>query len=253
MDQKVFKRTTGMIKGVSTHYCPGCLHGVIHRLVAEVLEELNVVDKAIGIWPVGCSVLGYNYFACDGVGAAHGRAPAVATGIKRCNPDKVVFTYQGDGDLAAIGLAEISSAAMRGENITVIYVNNAIYGMTGGQMSPNTLIGQKTTTSPFGRDEKLTGKPVKMCELLSQMPSSHYIERTHVYDVAGIVKTKNAIKKAFMNQINKKGFSMVEVLSTCVINWGMPPVSANQWGKENLMKYYQVGVYKDNGEVVKHD
>lgn len=249
MADKVFKRTEALVDK-QTHYCPGCTHGITHRLTAEVLEELGIIDKAIIIGAVGCSVLSYEYFNVDGIGAPHGKAPAVATGVKRTNPDKIVFTYQGDGDLAAIGLGEITAAAMRGENITVVFINNAIYGMTGGQAAPTTLIGQKTTTTPHGKDEKTFGKPIKMSEMLAQVPSSHYIERTHVYDAAGIMKTKAAIKKAFQNQIDGKGFSLVEILSTCNIGWGLTPREAITWAKENLVPYYAPGLYKDNGEIV---
>lgn len=249
MAEKVFTKTKGLADG-STHYCPGCTHGITHRLVCEVIEELKLGNKVIGVWPVGCSVLGYEYVEYDGIGAAHGKAPAVATGVKRVNKDKIVFTYQGDGDLAAIGLGEITAAAMRGENITVIFINNAIYGMTGGQAAPTTLIGQKTTTTPMGRIENVFGKPIKMSEMLAQVPSTNYIERTHVYDVAGIIKTKNAIKKAFENQVNNKGFSMIEILSTCNIGWGMTPNDSLEWGKENMMSYYPIGVYKKDGELV---
>ena len=227
------------------HYCPGCTHGIIHRLVAECLEELGVLGDAIGVAPVGCAVMAYDYFNCDMVEAPHGRAPAVATGIKRAKPDNVVFTYQGDGDLAAIGTAETVHSATRGENITVIFVNNAIYGMTGGQMAPTTLIGQKTTTSPYGRDEAWCGAPIKMSEMLAAVPSSYYIERVAVNNTANIVKAKKAIAKAFRYQKEGKGFCMVEVLSTCPTNWGMSPVEAMTWLEENMIPYYPLGVYKD--------
>ena len=227
------------------HYCPGCTHGIIHRLVAEVMDELGIEGKSIGVAPVGCSVMAYNYFGCDMIQAAHGRAPAVATGIKRADPSKVVFTYQGDGDLAAIGTAETVHSAARRENITVIFVNNAIYGMTGGQMAPTTLPGQVTQTSPYGRDVSVAGYPVKVAELLSNVDGAAYIERVAVNNVKNINKAKKAIKKAFQNQIDGKGFSLVEVLSTCPTNWGVTPEKALTWLEENMMPYYPLGVYKD--------
>lgn len=232
------------------HYCPGCTHGIIHRLVAEAMDELSIKDKAIGVAPVGCSVFAYKYFDCDMHEAAHGRAPAVATGIKRILPDNIVFTYQGDGDLASIGTAEIVHAAARNENITVIFVNNAIYGMTGGQMAPTTLIGQKTTTSPYGRDPKLTGLPIKkMSEMLATLDSTYYIERVSVHDVKHIKQAKKAIKKAFENQVENKGFSLVEVLSTCPTNWGgLSPAESLDWVKDSMIPVYPLGVMKDGDE-----
>ncbi len=227
------------------HYCPGCTHGIIHRLVAEVMDELGIEGKAIGVASVGCSVMAYNYFGCDMVQAAHGRAPAVATGVKRSDPSKIVFTYQGDGDLAAIGTAETVHSAARRENITVIFVNNAIYGMTGGQMAPTTLPGQVTQTSPYGRDVNVAGYPVKVAELLSNVDGAAYIERVAVNNVKNVNKAKKAIKKAFQNQIDGKGFSLVEVLSTCPTNWGLTPEKALTWLEENMMPYYPLGVYKD--------
>ena len=227
------------------HYCPGCTHGIIHRLVAESLEELGVTGRTIGVASVGCSVFTYNYFNCDMVQAAHGRAPAVATGVKRSDKNNIVFTYQGDGDLAAIGTAETVHSAARGENITVIFVNNAIYGMTGGQMAPTTLPGQKTQTSPYGRDVEAVGYPVKVCEMLSQVDGATYLERVAVNNVANVKKAKAAIKKAFQNQIDGKGFSLVEVLSTCPTNWGLAPDKAIGWLEENMLPYYPLGVYKD--------
>ena len=233
------------------HYCPGCNHGIIHRLVAEVIDELsdelNLDGKIIGVAPVGCSVFAYDYFNCDMYEAAHGRAPAVATGAKRSAPDRLVFTYQGDGDLASIGTAEIVHAAHRGEKICTIFVNNAIYGMTGGQMAPTTLIGQKATTCPTGRSEEWSGLPIKMSEMLAAVPSSYYIERVAVNNTANIVKAKKAIKKAFKYQMEGKGFCMIEVLSTCPTNWGMSPVEAMKWLEENMIPYYPLGVYKDKG------
>ncbi|MBQ7340011.1 MAG: 2-oxoglutarate oxidoreductase [Clostridia bacterium] len=240
----VFEKTKGLTEN-ELHYCPGCTHGIIHRLVAECLEELGVLGKTIGVASVGCSVFSYNYFNCDMIQAAHGRAPAVATGAKRANPDNVVFTYQGDGDLAAIGTAETVHSAARSENITVIFVNNAIYGMTGGQMAPTTLPNQVTQTSPYGRDVTVVGYPVKVCEMLSQVDGASYLERVAVNNVANIRKAKKAIMRAFKNQIEGKGFSLVEVLSTCPTNWGLSPKEALSWLNENMEKYYPLGVYKD--------
>ena len=240
----VFQKTS-MLTDTPFHYCPGCTHGIIHRLVAEVLEELGVGDTAIGIAPVGCAVFAYNYFNCDMMEAAHGRAPACATGAKRVHPDKVVFTYQGDGDLASIGAAEIVHAAARGEKITTIFVNNAIYGMSGGQMAPTSLPGQITTTSPYGRDTAHCGFPVKMSEMLAQLDGPAYIERVSVHDVPHVVAAKKAIRKAFEAQIAGKGFSMVEVLSTCPTNWGLTPQEALKWLKENMIPQFPLGVYKE--------
>ncbi|EFG89832.1 thiamine pyrophosphate enzyme [Clostridium carboxidivorans P7] len=236
---------------VPTHYCPGCTHGIIHKLVAEVIDELGILDKTIGVAPVGCSVLAYNYFACDMFEAAHGRAPACATGIKRTNPDKVVFTYQGDGDLAAIGTAEIVHAATRGENITGIFVNNCIYGMTGGQMAPTTLPGQVTETTPYGRDPKIAGYPIRVSEMISTLTGACYVERVSVDSVPNIIKAKKAIKKAFQNQLEGKGFSLIEVLSICPTNWGLSTSEAMKWLKENMIPYYPLGVKKDNTEEAK--
>ncbi len=240
----VFEKTKGLTDN-QLHYCPGCTHGIIHRLVAESLEELGVLGKTVGIASVGCSVFSYNYFNCDMIQAAHGRAPAVATGAKRANPDNIVFTYQGDGDLAAIGTAETVHSAARGENITVIFVNNAIYGMTGGQMAPTTLPNQITQTSPYGRDVTVVGYPIKVCEMLSQVDGATYLERVAVNNVKNIKKAKQAIKRAFQNQIEGKGFSLVEVLSTCPTNWGLSPKEALKWLDENMETYYPLGVYKD--------
>ncbi len=240
----VFEKTKGLTDA-QLHYCPGCTHGIIHRLVAEVLEELGVLGNTIGVAPVGCSVFAYNYFNCDMVQAAHGRAPAVATGLKRSDSNNIVFTYQGDGDLAAIGTAETVHAAARRENITVIFVNNAIYGMTGGQMAPTTLPGQVTQTSPYGRDVSTVGYPVKVCEMLSNVDGAVYLERVAVNNVKNVKKAKAAIKKAFQNQIEGKGFSLVEVLSTCPTNWGKTPEDALVWLEENMIPYYPLGVYKD--------
>lgn len=240
----VFEKTKGLTDN-QLHYCPGCTHGIIHRLVGEVLEELGVTGKTVGIASVGCSVFSYNYFNCDMIQAPHGRAPAVATGAKRANPDNVVFTYQGDGDLAAIGTAETVHSAARNENIAVIFVNNAIYGMTGGQMAPTTLPNQITQTSPYGRDVTVVGYPVKVCEMLSQIDGASYLERVAVNNVKNIKKAKQAIMHAFKNQIEGKGFSLIEVLSTCPTNWGLSPKDAIKWLDENMEKYYPLGVYKD--------
>ena len=240
----VFEKPKALTDAV-LHYCPGCTHGIIHRLVAEVMDELGITGKTIGVAPVGCSVMAYNYFNCDMVQAAHGRAPAVATGVKRADADKIVFTYQGDGDLAAIGTAETVHSAARGENITVIFVNNAIYGMTGGQMAPTTLPGQVTQTSPYGRDVEKVGYPLKVCELLSNVDGATYLERVAVNNVKNIKAAKAAIKKAFQNQVEGKGFSLIEVLSTCPTNWGLAPDKAIAWLEENMMPYYPLGVYKD--------
>jgi 2-oxoglutarate/2-oxoacid ferredoxin oxidoreductase subunit beta len=245
----VFQPTKSMLD-VPMHYCPGCTHGVIHRLIGEVIDELGILDKTIGVAPVGCSVLAYEYFACDMFEAAHGRAPAVATGIKRALPDKVVFTYQGDGDLAAIGTAEIVHAATRGENLVSIFVNNCIYGMTGGQMAPTTLPGQITETSPYGRDVKVQGHPIRVSEMISTLDGAVYVERVSVDSVPNIIKAKKAIKKAFENAIAGKGFSMIEVLSICPTNWGLSPAESMNWLRENMIPYYPLGLKKDTtGEV----
>ncbi|MFW6030536.1 MAG: thiamine pyrophosphate-dependent enzyme [Halanaerobiales bacterium] len=227
------------------HYCPGCTHGIIHRLIAEVMDELGIKDETIGVAPVGCSVLAYEYFDCDMHEASHGRAPAVATGIKRVHPDKVVFTYQGDGDFASIGTAESVHAANRGENITTIFVNNAIYGMTGGQMAPTSLLEQKTTTSPYGRDAKEAGHPIKITEMLSVADGAAYVARVAVHKPKYIQKAKKAIKKAFKIQMEGKGYALVEVLSTCPTNWGMSPVDAIEWLDDNMLPVYPLGDIKD--------
>ncbi|CDD02715.1 MAG: thiamine pyrophosphate-dependent enzyme [Ruminococcus sp.] len=227
------------------HYCPGCTHGIVHRLVAEVLDELGIEGQTVGIAPVGCSVFAYNYFNCDMIEAPHGRAPAVATGVKRANPDKTVFTYQGDGDLAAIGTAETVHVGARGENITVIFINNAIYGMTGGQMAPTTLLGQVTTTSPYGRKKEIQGNPIRVCEMVSTLDGAAYVERVSVDCVKNVVAAKKAIKKAFEVQQQGLGLSLIEVLSTCPTNWGLTPQKALEWLRENMIEHYPLGVYKD--------
>ena len=239
-----FKRPHALAD-VTTHYCPGCTHGIVHRLVAEVIDEMGIEGETIGVCPVGCSVMAHDYFECDMLEASHGRAPAVATGIKRANPDKFVFTYQGDGDLASIGTAEIVHAAHRGEKITTIFINNAIYGMTGGQMAPTTLVGQKTTTSPYGRDKDHCGSPIRIAEMLATIEGSAYIERVAVNSPANIVRAKKAIKNAFECQLAGKGFSLVEVLSNCPTNWGMSPVESMEWLEKNMIPYYPLGVKKD--------
>lgn len=244
----VYEKSKGLTDA-QLHYCPGCTHGVIHKLVAEVLVELNILDETIGVAPVGCSVLAYDYFSCDMQEASHGRAPAVATGIKRVLPENIVFTYQGDGDLASIGTAEIVHAAHRAEKITTIFVNNAIYGMTGGQMAPTTLVGQKATTAPLGRDEALCGKPIKIAEMLATIDGAKFVERVAVNTPANIRKAKKAIKRAFECQIKGEGFAIVEVLSTCPTNWGKTPVNALVWLEENLIPYYPLQNFRDFEEV----
>ncbi|NLD52024.1 MAG: 2-oxoglutarate oxidoreductase [Clostridiales bacterium] len=244
MRQIVMVPGRGM-KDVPTHYCPGCHHGIVHRLIGEVLDELQALDTAVGICPVGCAVYAGNYIDCDFLEAAHGRAPAVATGVKRTHPDKLVFTYQGDGDLASIGAAEIMHAVMRGEKFTTIFINNAIYGMTGGQMAPTTLEGQKSTTSSQGRDKAMHGLPVRMAELLSTMDGMAYAERVCLADMSNYHKARKAIKKAFMLQMQGVGHTFVEVLSTCPTNWGMSPPDASLWVKNTMSQYYPLGVVKE--------
>ena len=240
----IFDRPDAMTD-VVTHYCPGCTHGVIHRLVAEVIDSLGLREKTVGVAPVGCSVLAYNYFNTDFLEAPHGRAPALATGFKRLRPDMNVFTYQGDGDLISIGMSEIVHAANRNEKFTTIFVNNAIYGMTGGQMAPTTLQGQITSTCPSGRDIDQTGHPIRMVELLSGLVTPIYLERVSVHSPQHIIMAKRAIKKAFQNQVENKCFSLIEVLSTCPTNWGMTPVDGIDWLEKNMLPYYPLGVFKD--------
>ena len=235
------------------HYCPGCTHGIIHRLVAEAIDELGIEGKTVGVAPVGCAVMAYDYFACDMVEAAHGRAPAVATGLKRAMPENIIFTYQGDGDLASIGMAETVHAATRNENITIIFVNNAIYGMTGGQMAPTSLPGQVTQTSPYGRDVNTAGYPIKVSEMLSALDAPYYIERVAVNNVKNVRNAKKAILKAFKNQVEGKGFSLIEIVSTCPTNWGMTPAKALEWVDTNMIPYYPLGVYKDRSAEKKED
>ena len=237
-----------LLTDTTMHYCPGCSHGVVHKLIAEVVETLDIQDKTIGVAPVGCSVFAYNYIHVDWQEAAHGRAPAVATGIVRTNPNKVVFCYQGDGDLASIGTAEIMHACNRGENFVVVFINNGIYGMTGGQMAPTTLVGQVTSTTPFGRDVDRNGYPLKITELIAQLPGTSYVTRQSVHTPAAIRKCRNAIKKAFEAAMAKKGTSFVEVVSTCNMNWKMTPVQANGWMEENMFNFYPPGDLKDGSK-----
>jgi 2-oxoglutarate/2-oxoacid ferredoxin oxidoreductase subunit beta len=243
MEKIVYERPAAL-SDVHTHYCPGCTHGTAHRLVAEVIDELGIQEQTILVASVGCSVFAYNYFDVDACEAAHGRAPAMATGVKRVNPDKVVFTYQGDGDLASIGAGEIVHAAGRGEQITVLFINNANYGMTGGQMAPTTLPGQKTTSTPFGRDVKLAGYPMRMAELLAGLPGTAYSVRRSLHDARHVIQAKKAIKLAFEAQLAGLGFSMVELLSSCPTNWGMTPADALKWVEEAMVPYYPLGDYK---------
>jgi 2-oxoglutarate ferredoxin oxidoreductase subunit beta len=240
----ITKRPSALVD-IPTHYCPGCGHGIIHRLIGEVIDKLNIRDRAVCIAPVGCAVFADKYFNCDAIQGAHGRGPAIATGIKRSNPATVVFSYQGDGDLASIGMAEIVHAAARGENITVIFINNTIYGMTGGQMAPTTLVGQVATTAPKGRDEKLQGNPINVSEMLSQLKSAKYIERVSTDSAAHIIAAEKAIKKAFENQINGVGFSFIEVLSICPTNWGVDAVKALDFLRQKMIPQYPLGVFKD--------
>ncbi|HRI56427.1 MAG: 2-oxoglutarate oxidoreductase [Anaerolinea sp.] len=245
----VYKRPEALVN-TTTHYCPGCTHGLIHRLIAEVIDELGIGERSILVAPVGCAVFAYNYFSVDGCEAPHGRAPAMATGLKRSQPDKIVFTYQGDGDLAAIGTNEIIHAAGRGENLTVVFVNNATYGMTGGQMAPTTLAGQVTTSSPYGRDVDLVGVPMRVSELISTIPGAVYVVRRSVHNVANINKTKAAIKTAFQVQMQGLGLSLVEVLSTCPTNWHMPPAKALQWIEDAMIPVFPLGDYRIADAVV---
>lgn len=240
----VFERPKSLLD-VPTHYCPGCTHGIVHRIICEILDEMGIEGDTIGVVPVGCSVMAYDYFGCDVIEAPHGRAPAVATGVKRANPDKYVFTYQGDGDLAAIGTCETVHSAARGENIVIVFINNTIYGMTGGQMAPTTIPGQVTQTTPYGRDIKTAGYPVKMCEMLSTLDGVALAQRVSVDNVPHIREAKKAIRKAFENQKEKRGFSIIEVLSTCPTNWGLTPLEAIKRLQDEMIPYYPLGVYKD--------
>ena len=243
----VFEKTK-LLTDKQFHYCPGCNHGIIHRLVAEAIEEMNLEGNVVGVAPVGCSVFAYDYFNCDMLEAAHGRAPAVATGVKRAKPDTLVFTYQGDGDLASIGTAEIVHAAHRGEKICTIFVNNAIYGMTGGQMAPTTLVGMKATTAPNGRDPKEHGYPMHVCELLNQLTAPYYLERTSCNNPANVNKTKAAIKKAFQNQLDGKGFSLVEIVTSCPTNWGLDALDALDYLEDKMFAEFPLGVIRDKSK-----
>ena len=243
MPETVFARPESLLP-VTTHYCPGCTHGVIHRMVAEVLDELEVRDRTVAIAPVGCAVLAYNYFNTDCHEASHGRAPAVATGIKRARPDLIVFTYQGDGDLASIGMAEIVHCANRGEKVTVVFVNNAIYGMTGGQMAPPTMPGQVATTCPLGRDVEQAGHPIRVAELLSTLRTPAFVARAAVHTPLHAIKAKDMLRRAFTYQKEGRCFTLVEILSTCPTNWGMPPAESCRWVEENMVPYYPLGVFK---------
>lgn len=247
--EKLFTRPNSL-QDMPMHYCPGCSHGIVHRLVAEVIDEMDMLDRAIAVASVGCSVFAYDYFDCDAYQASHGRAPAVATGIKRVLPDRLVFTYQGDGDLAAIGTGEVVHAAARGEKFTAIFVNNAIYGMTGGQMAPTSLMGQVTTTTPYGRDRENNGFPVRMSEMLALLDGSSYVARVSMHSPANVGKAKKAIRKAFEVQMAGLGFSIVEVLSSCPTNWGLPPLKALKWLEENMIPFYPLGEFKKPAEVV---
>ncbi len=246
----VYQKSKGLTDKVM-HYCPGCTHGIVHKLIAEVLEELDIIGTAVGVAPVGCAVFAYDYFACDMHEAAHGRAPAVATGIKRVLPDQPVFTYQGDGDLAAIGTAEVIHAAMRGEKITTIFINNAIYGMTGGQMAPTTLVGQKATTAPTGRNRATVGSPIKMSEIIATIEGACYVERVAAYDLKTITKAKRAIKRAFELQMANAGYTFIEVVATCSTNWGLSPIDAIAWLKENMLPVYPLGCIKEPPKTTK--
>ncbi|WP_283170390.1 thiamine pyrophosphate-dependent enzyme [Curtanaerobium respiraculi] len=243
-EKVVFERPKSLLP-VPFHYCPGCPHGIVHRLVAEAMDKLDIEGETVGIAPVGCSVLAYDYFGCDMIEAAHGRAPAVATAVKRVHPENTVFAYQGDGDLASIGMAETVHAAARGENITVIFYNNAIYGMTGGQMAPTTLPNQVTQTSPYGRDVSTAGYPIRVCELLEDLDGVAYLERVTVDTPAHVRKAKRAIEKAFAYQREGRGYSLIEIVGTCSTNWKMTPLQAMDWMRENMLTYYPLGVYKD--------
>jgi 2-oxoglutarate ferredoxin oxidoreductase subunit beta len=249
IEEKIVFQYPEALRTVTHHYCPGCIHGIVHRLIAEVVDELGIRERMVGIAPVGCSVLAYNYFNFDMAEAAHGRAPAMATGLKRTQPGLVIFTYQGDGDLAAIGTAEVFHAAVRGENITTIFINNAIYGMTGGQMAPTTLPGQVTTSTPFGRDVQLAGYPVKVCEFIREAEGAAYVVRRTANNPKNIARAKAAIKTAFRVQMAGLGFSLVEIVSNCPTNWGMKPMESLKWLEENMLPYYSLGDYKVKDEV----
>lgn len=243
--QNIVYKKPSLMNDSPMHYCPGCSHGMVHKLVAEIIEEMQLTDKTIGICPVGCAVFAYNYLDIDWIEAAHGRAPACATAVKRLWPDHLVFTYQGDGDFACIGTAESIHAMNRGENIAIIFINNAIYGMTGGQMAPTTLVGMKTATCPYGRDVALHGYPLKMTEIAAQLEGTAYVTRQSVHSVAAIRKAKKAIRKAFENSMAGKGSNLVEIVSTCNSGWKMSPEKSNKWMEENMFKFYELGDLKD--------
>ena len=250
-EENLVYQKTKVLTDKVLHYCPGCGHGTTHRIIAEVIEELDIQSQTIGIAPVGCSVLAYNYFDVDFQEAAHGRAPALATAVKRLMPDKYVFTYQGDGDLAAIGTAETIHAANRGENFTIIFINNGIYGMTGGQMAPTTLEGMKSSTSPYGRETSMMGYPLKITELVAQLPGTHYVTRQAVHKAGNVRKTKKAIRKGLEHQIDKKGLSFIEVVSNCNSGWKMSPNESNEWMEEHMFPFYPLGDIKVDGKIVK--
>ena len=243
--EKTFEITNGLIPGLRMHYCPGCTHGIVHRLIGEVLVEMDILDNTIGVCPVGCAVFAYDYFNCDMLQASHGRAPAVATGVKRSRPDSFVFTYQGDGDLASIGMAEIVHAAARGENFTTIFINNGVYGMTGGQMAPTTLVGQKATTCPMGRDVSTAGYPIKVSEMLATLDAPAFVTRQSIHNVKAINDTKKAIRHGFETQQQKRGFSFIEVLTTCPTWWGMTPVESMKWLATGVQENFPVGTLVD--------
>ncbi|MDR1928485.1 MAG: hypothetical protein LBQ07_00100 [Endomicrobium sp.] len=243
--KKIILSRPKSLNNVVFSYCPGCGHGIIHRLVSECIDELSIREKTIAVTPVGCAVFGYDYFNFDVTEAPHGRPPAVATGIKRTNPDKFVFTYQGDGDISAIGIAETIHAANRSENISIIFVNNTVYGMTGGQMAPTTLAGQITATTPFGRNLKNEGFPIKLCELLSVLDGTVYLERVAIHNPKNIINAKKAIKRAFQCQIDQKGFSLIEIVSNCPVNWNMSPVDSMKWIEDKLIKTFPLKIFKD--------
>ena len=243
--QNLVYKKPSLLNDKNMHYCPGCSHGVVHKIIAELIEEMGIADKAIGVAPVGCAVFAYKYIDIDWQEAAHGRAPALATAINRLVPSSMVFTYQGDGDLAAIGTAETIHACNRGENITIVFINNGIYGMTGGQMAPTTLVGMKTATSPFGRDIDLNGHPLNITELLAKLPGTCYVTRQAVHKVGDVRKTKKALQKAFQNTLDKKGTSVVEVVSTCNSGWKMTPEASNDWMVENMFPAYPLGDLKN--------
>lgn len=245
--EQVYKRTKGILPDTVSGFCPGCMHGTVHKIIGEVAEDLGKLDKLVRVEGVGCCGLGHFYVSCDEIIAAHGRACAVATGIKRSSLDSLIYTYQGDGDLASIGLAETMSAANRGENFTVIFINNGIYGMTGGQMAPTTLLGMKSTTTPFGRSPEEHGYPMHMCEILSQLTAPYYLERVSCDTPQHVIKTRNAIKKAFTYQLEGRGFSMVEVVTSCPTNWGLSTLDSLEYLRENMFKEYPLGVYRDKG------